>query len=178
MGKRWVMGLVAVVAVVAAGGIGFAAFTSSAYINITVASGTLGPLYWANEQTPTSTESFDVCQQSITTFVNTSDTWNLAATNLAPGDQCTFTASLYNAGTIPANVVATFNGNIMPFCGASYTIGTPARSGPIGTAGPSSTSPIVFTVQEGMFSGLGNTWNIGGPYSCSVSIDFTATAGT
>jgi hypothetical protein len=176
MGQRWVIALVAVVAVAAVGGIGFAAFTSSAYIGITVASGTLGPLYWSNAATPVATESFDNCGQTITTFVNTSDTWDLSATNLAPGDQCAFAADLNNMGTIPAAVTATFYGNVQPFCGVSYTIGIPTRSGYIGTIAPGGS--ISFGVDEGFFAGNGNVWNTGGPYICTVSITFTAVAGT
>jgi hypothetical protein len=176
MRQRWVLGLVAVVAVAAAGGIGFAAFTSNAYIGITVASGTLGPLYWSNAATPVPTESFDNCGQYFTTFINSSDTWVISATNLAPGDGCVFAADLNNAGSIPAVVTATFYGNVMPFCSVSNTVGTPTRSGPIGTIAPGGYLP--YSIDEYFFAGEGNAWNTGGPYSCSVSITFTATAGT
>jgi hypothetical protein len=190
MGQRWIMGLVAVVAAVAIGGIGFAAFSTSAYISGTSGAGTFGPLYWTSTVTPAGSESFDVCTQFITTTTNTSDTYEINATNLAPGDYCSFSATLHNGGSIPANVYA----QVTSYTGAACDVTTlfDSLTGPIqpgetyGTSyGPLAipaygstpyTSELALTTNNLGTSPSG----VGNPYQgegCSFTVTFSATAG-
>jgi hypothetical protein len=86
-------------------GIGFAAFTSGAFIGASGTAGTVGPLTWGSvvgtgKGGPGA--SYVSCGYSIGTKVNTSDLLTITAGPLAPGDYCTFAATLYNAGSLPA----------------------------------------------------------------------------
>lgn len=178
MGQRMVMGLVALVAIVAVGGVGFAAFTTSAYINANASAGTFGPLTWSDLGTPTGTSSYVVCNDFTATTLNTSDTLNFSANNLAPGDSCTFTADLNNGGSIPAAVyskVVSYGGN---GCGVTYALDNwgyqqyGVTNGPITIGGESS---LAYSVTVGINSGLGNAYQ---GIHCSWTVDLTATAGS
>jgi hypothetical protein len=98
MGSRLVLALVAAVAIVAAGGVGFAAFTATAGVNVTTTSGTIGPLTWSNGGYSGS----GGCQAPSTSDSGT--TLVLVATSLGPSESCTFTATLSNAGTLPGTL--------------------------------------------------------------------------
>lgn len=190
MGQRWVMGLVAVVAAVAIGGIGFAAFTTTAYIGGNAAAGTLGPLTWTSDSTPVGSESFDVCSQAITTTSVTSDTYVITATNLAPGDYCSYWATLNNGGSIPANVYA----ELTYYTGAACDVTTlfDSLTGPIqpgetyGTTYGPITVPAYGSIPYSAELAL-TTANLGQSPSgvgngaqgegCSFTVTFTATAG-
>ncbi len=179
MGKRWILGLVAVVAVIAVGGIGFASFTTSAYIDAQAQAGTLGPLYWSNTATPSGTESFDVCTNFITTTLNMSDTLNFTAGNLAPGDSCTFSAYLNNGGSIPAAISITSTKDSGAGCFVTYTydswFGYESYGETHGTVTIPGLSSQVYTVTEGLISGIGNSDQ--GVY-CNIVLTFSASAGT
>jgi hypothetical protein len=178
MGQRLVMGLVAIVAIVAVGGIGFAAFTTSAYINASAGAGTLGPLFWSNLGTPSGTESFDQCSDLTTTTHNVSDTFDFNASNLAPGDGCTFTGDLNNGGSIPANVYSKSVSDVGYGCDVTYTLDNFGYESYGLTNGPitiGAHSYLAYTVTESLQSGIGNSYE--GEY-CHISIDFTATAGS
>lgn len=179
MGRRLVMGLVAVVAIVAVGGVGFAAFTTSAYINGNSAAGTFGPLTWSNLGTPVGSESFDQCGDFTASTLNTSDTLNLTAYNLAPGDSCTFTANLNNLGSIPANVYSTVDWvGGTGGCSVTYALDNfgyqqyEVTNGPITIGGH---SYLAYSVTVGINSGLGNEYQ---GITCSWVDHFTATAGS
>lgn len=113
MARIWQIGLIAVIAAVAVGGIGFAAFTSTATINGTATGGTLN-LQWTPAGTPSlaagtllETNVFDGCSATVTPSLIT-----ITATNLAPGDQCEINTSyglfLENTGSLPATVPWTY----------------------------------------------------------------------
>ncbi len=178
MGKHWMMGLVAVVAVVAVGGIGFAAFTTSAYINATAQAGTLGPLYWSDASEPAPTESFDACNSFITTTLNTSDTFDFTAGNLAPGDSCTFSANLNNGGSIPAAVSITSTSDVGAGCSVTYTFdnwfGYESYGVTHGTETIGGGSYQTYTVSESLGAGLGNADQ---GVVCDITLTFTASAG-
>ena len=109
MGNRWLVGLAVVVAVVAVGGVGFAAFTTTAYLQGSAQAGQLGPLTWSNLGNPVGNHSYNKCSISTTNYTSggsTQDTLVLTAKNQAPGDWCQFKAHLNNLGTIPAEVYA------------------------------------------------------------------------
>lgn len=177
MGRRWALGLVTVAVVLAASGIGFAAFTSSAYIN---GSGTAGTfyLYWSSPGASGSA-SYNICPVGvISTTTNTSDTLTISASNLAPGDYCTFTADLNDGGSLPGQVWD----QITSVSGACYWFyidnfgGHNAPPVPEPLKGPLSitpTSPIAYSAEFGLHSNQGN-----GCQGASVyfTVSFTATA--
>jgi hypothetical protein len=180
------LGLATLIAVVAVGGIGFAQFTTSAYLNGNASAGTLGPLTWSNVDTPQSTASYVTCTVTIGTTTNTSDTLEVTATNLAPGVTCTFTADLNNGGSIPANVYSQVVCTIP--AGACYNYfsywdtfspqlnnGYDVSGGPFGPITVVSGTPLAYTGTVGMFPGLGNEAQ---GTTCQFVITFTATAGT
>lgn len=98
MGSRLVVAMVAAVAIVAVGGVGFAAFTATAGVNVTANSGTVGPLTWSNGGYSGS----GGCQPPSTS--DSGNTLVLVATSLGPSESCIFTATLSNAGTLPATL--------------------------------------------------------------------------
>lgn len=115
--KAATSGLV-ILAVLLTAGAGFAAFTSSAYINITVSSGTLGPLVWGSSPQAFAYASNDHCSVTRTTTTNPGDTLILTASGLLPGDFCTFTDTLRNLGSIPATTTGLISPASGPLCAA------------------------------------------------------------
>lgn len=181
MGKRWMMGLVAIVALVAVGGIGYAAFSATAYVNGVNRAGTFGPLVWSNDSVGgAGTESFDVCTDWITTTSVAGDTFDVNATNLAPGDSCTFNATITNHGSIPAAVYITGSvGAHGAGCGQINVHDSWFGYEYAGTTkGPKTLSPgvgtnyIVFTILN---SGVGNG---GQGLECDFILTLSATVGT
>jgi hypothetical protein len=189
MGSRLVLALVAAVAIVAVGGIGFAAFTANAYINGTAGAGNV-QLAWCNPgyascaayygaTGPTtyfaSDPGVNICPTpTVITSVTTEDTLVLSATNLAPGDYCTFTASLDNVGTLPVSVSG--NG---AYGGAGSGCGDVEYGDNInGGFGYSSSSPGInvggsfgFVASIGLSSGA-----TAQSESCTFDVSFTGTA--
>jgi hypothetical protein len=179
--------MAAIVAVVAVGGIGFAAFTTTAYVNGNAAAGTLGPLTWSDLGTPVATSTYVGCTVSTgnhSVTGTTQDDLFIGATNLAPGDQCTFTADLNNLGSIPANVYAqvtcvnpaaaclvfTYWDNFAPFPN-----GYDVSGGPFGPLTIGAGSYIAYTGTLGLEAGLGNSAQ---GWTCEFEITLSATAGT
>lgn len=180
MGKRWMMGLVAIVAVIAVGGIGYAAFSTTAYVNGVTKAGTLGPLIWTNASSGgTGTETFDQCTDSIGMTTIASDTFFINSKNLAPGDSCTFNATITNHGSIPANTYLTGAvGAVSTGCGvisvydswfgyehAGVTNGPKTLNSGVGTN---------YIVTSTLNSGLGNSWQ---GTECDFVLTLSATAG-
>jgi len=175
MGKRWLAGLVVVVAIAAVGGIGFAAFTTSAFIKGNASAGTLGPLYWSD---------VSGCSASTSTTNNGSDTLVITALNMAPGDSCTVTGTLNNGGSLPANVysevtcvnpaedclVFTYWDSFSP-----YPNGYDVSGGPFGPLAVPAEGSIPYTGTLGLPSGLGNEYQ---GITCQFEITLTASAGT
>jgi len=185
MPKLSMMGIAAIVAVVAVGGIGFAAFSTTAYIHGSSSAGTLGPLTWSNLGTPSGTNSYDQCSVSTGTKLPWSATLNLSAQNLAPGDQCTFSADLNNGGSIPANVWATVTcvspaASCLLFTYWDNAFGLPPNGydvsgGPFGPVTIVQGTPLAYVGTLGLESGLGNQYQ---GITCDFVITFSATAGT
>lgn len=104
---RTVWAALAVLAVLAVSGTGFAAFTTGAYLHGNDAAGTLGPLVWGPNPTATAFGTNDVCNATVGTTMTPSDTIFLNATGLIPGDFCTYSDTLSNLGSIPAKTTGT-----------------------------------------------------------------------
>jgi len=178
MGKRWLMAMVAVVAVVAVGGIGFAAFTANAYIGASAQAGTLS-LYWGapggTMPTGTGSQSYNTCPAGLLSEKNTNnDTVTFSAGNLAPGDYCTFSATLYDGGSLPGTVTAIAVGpSVSTICTLSDGYGTAISHPAVSWGSISPTTPISYTASIGLEAGLGNSYQ---GSSCSFTITVTATA--
>lgn len=117
MGQRMVMGLVAIVAIVAAGGIGFAAWTSVITVSGSGNAGTLGNVEWGTSPTSTAgningyTDSLACGAGTVTGPTN--GYWDSAFIGeyFAPGDYCSF-----------ANTISLVGGNVDVILSESITI--------------------------------------------------------
>jgi hypothetical protein len=173
------MGLVAVVAFVAVGGLGFAAFTTSAYINGSAGAGTF-QLQWQGPATGTPSASYVSCiTPYATTTTNASDTLVLSAGNLAPGDYCVFTAQLVDIGTLPGNTydfITSVAGPCSWFFSDNYGGHTapPVPETPLGPLGITPSSPISYSATLGLWAGQGNACQ-GATLTFSVTVTGTAT---
>jgi hypothetical protein len=122
MGNRLVLAMVAVVAIVAIGGIGFAAFTSTVTVNGSAAAGNLVLEFASNPYgTGASTPSGATC--SVQAYGGTTTTISVSASNLAPNQYCTFTLTVTNAGSLPANSeTSLFSATSGTYCSTSGQI--------------------------------------------------------
>ncbi len=184
MGKPWVLGLLAVVAVVAVGGIGFGAFTSSAYVQVQATTGTVGPLVWGPSPAYGGFAANDVCSAVRGTTSSAGDTLFLTASNLAPGDICSYGDSLSNLGSLPAVVgeqVTSASGTLCPVVAFGDNFFSPSTL--IGSGGQVSalqhTVPASSYIQWAGFVHLlpsaGNSYEGG---SCTFVVTLTGTAGS
>ena len=106
--RKWVVGLIAAIAVISVGGVGFAAFTSSVSLTINGSSGTLN-IEWVGPASPpvTVTEALPTddaaCSASLTPT-----TFLIKFVNVAPNDVCVLPQSdgvfIENFGTLPGTV--------------------------------------------------------------------------
>jgi len=154
MARNWKLGLAAVIAVAAIGGIGFSAFTSNAYIVGNVSSGSIN-LEW----TPTGSAAVQVTNASydLCTATVTQSTLYVNVSNLAPGDSCTLPSSdgvyLTNTGSIPASVTYSVS-ETNPGC--FWALDT--LPGGTFTVNPGATLPAGgIEVAVGLYAGVGNT---------------------
>ncbi len=95
MVSRMLLGVIAMVAVVAVGGIGFATYTSSITVNGSAASGDLNLAFYTSGVTD---GTYAVC--SVTSLTGTVAT--ISASDLSPGDSCSVTLGVANYGSLPA----------------------------------------------------------------------------
>lgn len=104
MGQRLVLGLVAMVAIVAAGGMGFAAWTSVITVSGSGNAGNLGNVEWGTSPTSTAGNIYGytpslVCSPGTVTGP-TNGYWDSAfiGSYFAPGDYCYFTNTISLVG--------------------------------------------------------------------------------
>jgi hypothetical protein len=100
MGNRIVLALVAIMAIAAVGGIGFATFTSAATV---YGSGNSGNIAVAFDYGSTTGGTYAVC--TITDLIG--NTVHVDATDLSGGDSCSATLGVVNNGTLPVTSEAT-----------------------------------------------------------------------
>ena len=183
---RAIGSVLAIVAVFTVVGTGYAAFASSAYLNGSASAGTLGPLVWGPEPGAGGYESYNVCTVTVGTTTQTGDTLFLTASNLAPGDICSYGDSLANLGSLPAvagEVVTHSSGGL---CSAlAYGDNFFSPSIVLGPGGQ--TSPLTHSISanggiplqwEGFVHFLPNSGNGYSGQSCAFTITLTASAGS
>lgn len=160
MGSRLVLALVAVVAIVAVGGVGFAAYIATAGVSVSASSGTVGPLTWSNG----GYSGTGGCQPPTTS--DSGNTLVLVATSLGPSESCTFTASLSNAGTLPATLSEGAPG-YSSACSGSNIYSDNVLDG-----------PAVEIAAGGVWTGFSATVGPSATVipSCTISVTITATA--
>jgi len=173
---------IAVLAIVAASGTGYAAFTASAYIGGEAAAGTLGPLTWGSYAAYGYGNDL-TCSASTGATVLPLDTLDLVASNLVPGELCGYAADVDNHGSLPALVterITSASGGLcsqLVFSDLGFTPGAPISLGATGSnswsiSGDSSVpwggSIYLPSSASGAYVGL----------SCDFTVTLTGTAGT
>ncbi len=181
---RATTGLV-VVAVLATVGTGFAAFTTSAYIDGGARAGTFGPLVWGSQPAYGGFEPNDVCYASLgpaTHFPD--DTLYLTASVLLPGDICSYGDTLTNLGSIPANVSEQITSVSGILCGMTVfgdNFFSPAVT--IGEGGQTSALshvvPATSSIQwAGFIHLLPTATDLSSGENCTFVVTLSASAGT
>jgi hypothetical protein len=107
MGTRMVVALAALVAVVAVGGIGFATFTSHAFVSANVSSGTLD-VDWAPTSGAQAPYADPTCPANLAigtfTVSGSGDVMSFSIGNFEPNQECTVHAYILNAGSLWATL--------------------------------------------------------------------------
>jgi hypothetical protein len=173
----------AVVAVLAIAGTGFAAFTTSAYIQGNAQAGTLGPYVWGPYPTH-SASGTAVCSVTRGTTNYPGDTLFLSAGNLGPDTQCTYADVLDNLGTLPGNTTAQItsaSGGLCSVLDYQDLFFSPAVV--IGSGGQvGATSNTVYPGPSLIWAGditlPGSVGSAHQGQSCSFTVTLTGTAGT
>jgi hypothetical protein len=149
MGSRLVLVMVAAVAIVAVGGIGFAAFTSSVTVNGTASAGNIVLEFASNPYgTGASTPSGATC--TLQTYGGTTTTISISASNLAPNQYCSFVLTITNAGSLPANSESSlFTASSGSYCSSSGEINCIWVQ--------DSLSPSPLNSETGVYTGSGTT---------------------
>ncbi len=168
---------------VATFGVGFAAFTSSAYVNGQGTAGTLGPLTWGTGPTYGGFGSAQ-CSATVGETNSPSDTIYLTAGNLAPSSFCSYGDDLYNAGSLPANVTEQVTSASGTLCAVLYyedPMFDPATL--IGSGGQVSPNYLIvpadsYVPWEGTIYLSADAGNAYQGTSCAFQITLTGTAGT
>ena len=158
MGSRMVLAMVAAIAIVAVGGIGFAAFTANAYVNGNATAG-YAEVHFSGPYS-TSVSGQVICSASFSSsgdYLSDDNVMTITATGFAPGDYCTVSESAVNGGTVGETVSSTGPaiGTISGGSGCGSNEWTATDNGPWGSVGPGGTIDYV-TVTISLNSNAGN----------------------
>ena len=152
MKSKGLLVITAIVAVVALGGIGFAQFTSSAYVKGTATAGTIGTLNWASPP-PSPTCPSDVLTVGAPSVSPSGTTLLLGAYSyFAPGDSCSLSEESITetGGSLPGTLTWTDQSSSSP-AGTlscwSYSVAFSPATIPAG--GGSSSTTITFGLATG-----------------------------
>jgi len=126
------------ISLLALGGIGYAAFTSSVTANANATGGTLN-LIWYSATTDAASASYAICTPS---GGGNPQTETFTAKAIAPGDAgCWFDVTIQNTGNIPANTITPSPASGTIFGSDCFTIAY--VSAPASLA-PGATSPVFY----------------------------------
>lgn len=158
MGKRWLLGLVAVVAVAAVGGVGFAQFTANAYVNGS-ATGGIAEVHFSGSPGVTNSgyTSCSVGFSSYNDYYGYDNVMTISAGSFAPGDYCTVSEYAVNGGSVGLSVTSS-GPSITGISGGSGCAAwewSVSDNGPWGDVAPGGTfGPVSVTIS--LWSGAGN----------------------
>lgn len=111
MAKKWVLGLAAAMTIVAVAGVGFSAFTATAYVNGTATAATVGLTVAPDANFPMSCSWMDTgapdANASITITEVSSTQVNIVASGLVPGVACNGVIWVNNTGSVALNLTNT-----------------------------------------------------------------------
>ena len=160
------------IALIAAGGIGYSAFTSTASATANATGGTIG-LIWAYGSPDASNPSYATCQ-----LTGSGSAITLTVAAIAPGDGgCLFDVTVQNTGNIPAALTIS-PGNGQTFGGTDPSTSTPCftfnTAGLPATLGPGATTST-FYLRISVAAGHSNAC---AGYSATTSVAVTGTYGT
>ncbi len=153
MGNRLVLAMVAAVAIVAVGGIGFAAFTANAYVNGT-ATGGIAEIHFNGSPVVSSYGSYVACgSASFSSYqdpLSDDNVMTVAPTGFAPTDWCEFSEQAVNGGSVGVNVASSFGSESISG-GNGCTVGewTLSDNGPWTGVAPGGTFTVSVTVYLG-----------------------------
>ena len=173
--------IVAVLVIIGVGGIGFAAFTASVYIDAQASAGTIGPLSFSSASTSVKSGGppGSSCSVSIGSTINSDDTLQLDGSNLAIGYPCEVAATLNNAGTFAGALTTS-----IVICEVNTVGTTPTNPSPgtwnCGDFGYSQSPPSLPTIPAGGSIGYAADYGLllsatGSAAGESVIMDFTIT---
>jgi hypothetical protein len=121
MSKRWMMGLAMAVAVVAVGGVGFAAFSSSAVVNGSATAATVSLLIYPYAYECYWTGNFTTYANGTVSVTGGGSSVTMTAGNLLPGTTCEGIVDVYDESSVPINLTISLSGTGL--CGPSSTNG-------------------------------------------------------
>lgn len=160
MGSRMVLAMVAAIAIVAVGGIGFAAFTANAYVNGTAGAGYAEVHFSGAYSTVVSGQV--ICSAGFSSsgdYLGDDNVMTITASEFAPGDYCTVTESAVNGGTVGETVTSS---------GAAIT----------GVSGGDMCGGNEWTTYDNAYPGENyGSYAPGGSFSVSVTIELNSNAG-
>lgn len=201
--QRRVIALVAGIAVLMATGVGFAAFTSSVYVNATASAGSVNLEFVSattSSSPPVSAGSAATCSESMVSPSPYGDEYessslNFAVSNMAPGNTCGYqyiVAYIMNFGTLPATISETPSNCLVN--GVPSTIGSVPNDGTGEQAYTCGAFYITDTIYAGFFPGTlapggsayyivfitfpSGTGNSAQGQSVGLTLTITGTAGT
>ena len=185
MARRWMLGLIGAFAAIAVAGIGFAAFTATATVNVVATGGTIGleitdfAFYGCHFVTGApGPGTFDSASENA---ARTAVTFGVG--NLTAGDYCQVKVFIMNTGTIPINVTA-FLSEIAGICApaalncydAGDSWGLTAFGGIVSTVAPGEPFPPGFVFTDLVSVGI-PPGSVSAPPSGVFSVNYVASSG-
>ena len=178
MVRKWVAGLIAAVVLMSMGGVGFAAFTSTVYMNFNDSAGSLTIVWVAPSSHPAMIQDQpnDVCSDYLTPT-----TFTINVSNAAPGDGCSIPASdgifIEDTGTLGGSITVTNTVNLGPCTWFASDNFVPFGTFPAPIAPGQSLPPGGLGIHVYMGAGQGNDCQ-GAAGFTTADFEIVATAGT
>jgi hypothetical protein len=156
MARKWMFGLISIVAIAAVAGVGFAAYTATATVTVTA---NAGSFYLVASGTLTAS-SLSVGSCTPTMMGNSI---SMVGNNMLPGDYCNWTFTYTDAGSVGGTYVSWYApGFSGPGCG-QFSFNTPWVVYPVATVAPGGLAAQFYwnitDTGNGMVSGACSDYN-------------------